>query len=233
MQSEDTNLVFLKTVDLTGGIYSDKTGWFPITSRKGNKYILVAYNYDSNTIHAEPLKTRTGIELKTLYHKLYSLLTNRGLKSILQIMDYECPNVLKTSMREINENFKLVPTYIYHRNSSERAIRIFKEHFISDLASTHKDFQLHLWSGLLPHVSLTLNLLRKLRTNPNISGYSHIHGEFNYNTTPLAPPNTQIIVHEKPTVRGTWAAHGVKGWYIGPYMEHYRCHHIYITKIIG
>ena len=64
-QSEDTNLVFLKKVDLTRKIYTDQTGRFPVTSSKGNKYILVEYHYEPNTIHAEPLKTRSGLDLKT------------------------------------------------------------------------------------------------------------------------------------------------------------------------
>ena len=85
--SEGTNLVFLKTVDLKGEIYTDQTGRFPITSSKGDKYILVAYHYDSNTIHVEPLKHRTGLELKTEYHKIRSLLTNRGFKPSLHIME--------------------------------------------------------------------------------------------------------------------------------------------------
>ena len=54
--------------------------------------------------------------------------------------------------------------------------------------------------------------------NPKLYGYAQLHGEFNYNTTPLAPPGTQIIIHDKPTVRVTWAAHGVKRWYLGPSM---------------
>ena len=66
-QSEDINLVFLKTVDLTGNIYTDQTGRFPVTSSKGNKYVLVCYHYDSNTIHAEPLKTISDLDLKTYY----------------------------------------------------------------------------------------------------------------------------------------------------------------------
>ena len=41
-KSEGTNLFFLNTVDLTGKIYTYQTGSFPITARKGNKYILVA-----------------------------------------------------------------------------------------------------------------------------------------------------------------------------------------------
>ena len=79
-QSEGTNLVFLNTVYLTGKIYTDQTGRFPITYSKGKKYILMAYHYESNTIHAEPLKTRTGLDLKTAYHKLHSILTNRSFK---------------------------------------------------------------------------------------------------------------------------------------------------------
>ena len=30
-------------------------------------------------------------------------------------------------------------------------------------------------------------------------------------------------------MRGTWASHGVKGWYLGPLMNHYLCHHIVAT----
>ena len=93
-QSENTNLVFFKKVDLSGKIYTDQTGRFQVTSRKGNKYILVAYHYDSNTIHAEPLKTRLGLDLTDAYQKLHSLLTNIGMIPHLHILDNECPNVL-------------------------------------------------------------------------------------------------------------------------------------------
>ena len=66
--------------------------------------------------------------------------------------------------------------------------------------------------------------------NPKLSGYAQLHGEFNYDATPLAPPGTQVIIHENPDVRGTWESHGVKGWYLGPSMNHYRFHHVYVTK---
>ena len=94
-QSENTNLVFFKTVDLSGKIYTDQTGRFPVTSSKGNKYILVAYHYDSNKIHAEPLKTGSGLDLTSTNQKLHSMLTNRGLIPHLRILDNECPIVLK------------------------------------------------------------------------------------------------------------------------------------------
>ena len=138
-------------MDLSGKFYIDQTVRFSVTSSKGNKYILFAYHYDSNTIHAEPLKTRSGLDITAEYQKLHSSLTNRGLIPQLHILENECPNVLKTFMMEVNEQFQLVSPHIHWRNSSEQAIGTFKEHFIAVLSSTHKDFPLHLWCRLIPH----------------------------------------------------------------------------------
>ena len=148
-------------MDLTGKIYTDQTGWFPIPSSKYNKYILVAYHYDSNTIYAESLKTRTGLELKSVYHKIHTLLTNRGLQPSLHILDNECHNVLNTLMREVSEKFQSVPPDIHHRNSEKPAIQNCKDHFISGLVSTHNNFLLYLWCRLIPHASPTLNLFHQ------------------------------------------------------------------------
>jgi hypothetical protein len=38
------------------------------------------------------------------------------------------------------------------------------------------------------------------------------------------------VSHDKPKDRASWAAHGEIGWYLGPALEHYRCHKVYITK---
>ena len=158
-----------------------------------------------HTIHAEPLKTRSGLDLTAAYQKLHSLLTNIGLRPHLHILDNYCLNVLEIFMREVNKIIQLVLPHIHQRNSAERAIRTFKERFIAGLSSTHKDFPLHLLCQLIPHAILTLNLLRPLCMNPKLSGYAKLHGEFNYNATPLAPPGTQVTIHENPTVRGTWS----------------------------
>ena len=95
LQSVGKNLVFLKTLDLTGKFYTDQTGQFSMTSSKVNTYILLAYRYDSNKINAEILKLRTRLELRNEYNKLHNLLVDRGLKPILHSMYNECPNVLK------------------------------------------------------------------------------------------------------------------------------------------
>jgi len=35
---------------------------------------------------------------------------------------------------------------------------------------------------------------------------------------------------KKPKSRGTWAPHGVEGWYLGPAMDHYRSYHVYVPS---
>jgi hypothetical protein len=57
-----------------------------------------------------------------------------------------------------------------------------------------------------------------------------LEGTFNYNKTSMAPPGTKVIIHEKPQQRKTWDPHGTKGWYLGPAMEHYRCHRVFTNK---
>jgi len=66
------------------------------------------------------------------------------------------------------------------------------------------------------------------RLNNKLSAYAQLIGAFDYNATPLAPPGTQVLVHEAPKERKSWDPHGVDGWYVGPAMKHYRCFRCYI-----
>ena len=116
---------------------------------------------------------------------------------------------------------------------AERAIHRFKNHFISGLCSVDKTFPLHLWCRLLDQAELTLNMLRTSRINPNLSSHKQLHGMHDFNATPLAPPGTKCIAHEKSSQRGTWAPHGQHGWYVGAAPKHYRCYQIYIPKTQG
>ena len=55
---------------------------------------MVAYDYDSNTIHAEPMKNRSGPELLKCYMTIHNLLSERGLAPKMYYLDNECPKVL-------------------------------------------------------------------------------------------------------------------------------------------
>jgi hypothetical protein len=58
-QGLKTQYVYAATID-AGQIYTDQTCRFPVVSSKGNKYIMVLYDYDSNAILAQPIKNRTA-----------------------------------------------------------------------------------------------------------------------------------------------------------------------------
>ena len=61
--------VFVSVQDLQGKAYTDQIERFPVTSSLGKKYVMIAYDYDSNTITAESLKSRTGEALRNAYKK--------------------------------------------------------------------------------------------------------------------------------------------------------------------
>ena len=59
LQSENPareNLVCTRPVDVSGQIFSDQTGRFPRVSSRGDRAVMVLYDYDSNFILTDPLK---------------------------------------------------------------------------------------------------------------------------------------------------------------------------------
>ena len=64
-----------------------------------------------------------------------------GLDVDLQVLDNEASKAYKEAMvNKWNVKYQLVPPDMHRRNAAERAIRIFKAHFISILAGTDEDF---------------------------------------------------------------------------------------------
>eukprot|EP00957_Ditylum_brightwellii_P156854 11938597-Ditylum_brightwellii.AAC.1 len=58
-------------------IYTDLTGRFPTTSQSGNKYILVAYGYNSNGIVATAVHNCSDAQLVATVQKIYQYSTDR------------------------------------------------------------------------------------------------------------------------------------------------------------
>jgi hypothetical protein len=146
-------------------------------------------------------------------------------------MDNEASQAVKDLLtKDFGLEYQLVPPHIHRRNAAERAIRTFKNHFIVGLCSTDPNFPLRLWDRLLSQAEITLNLLRASRKNPNISAQEAVYGPFDFNKTPMAPPGSKVLIHEKPSQRKTWDPHGVQGWYLGPALKHYRCYRCYVNS---
>jgi hypothetical protein len=53
------NWVYIQPIEVTGKINSNQTGRFSLTSSRGNKYVMIIYDYNYNAILAEPIKSRT------------------------------------------------------------------------------------------------------------------------------------------------------------------------------
>jgi hypothetical protein len=182
-----------------------------VVSSKGNTYIMISYDYDSNAILAQPIKDRTAPELLKVFQIMEQELVARGLKPKLMKLDNEASKLLKTYLHQQDITFQLVPPYSHRRNSAEGAIRSFKDHFIAVLCSTDKSFPMHLCDRLLPQAAITLNMLRTSRINPKLSAATHIFGQYDFNRAPMAPPGKIIIAHETPDRRSTWAPRGLDG----------------------
>jgi hypothetical protein len=97
------------------------------------------------------------------FKDILATLNNRGYAPRLNVMDNECSKAVKAHIRRNNMDIHLIPPHNHRVNAAERAIRTFKEHFISALATVDKDCPLQLWGNFLPQVELTLNLLQVLR----------------------------------------------------------------------
>ena len=214
--------VTIMDMDPTSTAYLDLTGSFPYVSSRGNRYIFVLYDYDSNAILVQPIKSRAAAVIKQAWLTLHEQLKPVSNPS-LYIMDNEASYDLKAAMGKHSIDYQLVPPHSHRRNAAERAIQTFKAHFISGLSGVHPDFPITEWDRLLEQAQLTLNLLRNSRVNPKLSSYAYLFGNFDFNKTPLAPVGTKVLVFEHPSTRGSWAYRGTPGWYIGPSMEHYRC----------
>jgi hypothetical protein len=57
VQEDKCNYIYAAVMN-TNQIYTDLTGRFPTTSLSGNKYILILYDYDSNSVLSAPMKNR-------------------------------------------------------------------------------------------------------------------------------------------------------------------------------
>ena len=233
MVQEDRCRYVFSAIMETGQIYTDLTGRFPTTSQSGNKYILVLYDYDSNSVLTAPMKNRGDKEMVRAFDLLIQSLIGRGLRPLLQRLDNEASLALRTYLTEQGIEYQLAPPHIHRRNNAERAIQTFKNHFVAGLCSVDPNFPLKLRDKLLPQATITLNLLRKSRINPRMSAYAQLNGHYDFNRAPMAPPGTRIIAHEKPDQRASWDPHGVDGFYLGPALDHYRCYQVYITKTRG
>ena len=231
-----THHVYAECETITGKVGSDQTGCFIIPSTTGNNYIFVLYDYDSNSIHAEPIPNRKQESIKNAYEKVLRLLQRRGLRPKLHRLDNEASQLLKDFMTDEDVDHQLTPAGLHRRNWAERAIQIFKNHFIAGLCSTHPDCPLNLWDQLLPQAQPLPPIVpppapptqrqstRILRPTTKVKENSQINF---ITTTVKLPPKLQFILDREikrasdPTIHPLMKLHAVPNAETGK-LEEYR-----------
>eukprot|EP00804_Cyclotella_cryptica_P015599 CCRYP_003604-RA/>CCRYP_003604-RA protein AED:0.37 eAED:0.36 QI:0/-1/0/1/-1/1/1/0/403 len=79
--------IYIKTYDTRAAVYTDQTGKFPHASSRGNRYQMILYHTDSNSIWVEPTKNRTEDELILARTRALSQMRACGLTPRRQVLD--------------------------------------------------------------------------------------------------------------------------------------------------
>ena len=90
-----THAIYASCQPISGQIFLDATGRFVMPSSQRNSQILFVYDYDSNTIFAEPMPSGTGLQHQKAYARVHALLASRGLTPRLMKLDNEASAQLK------------------------------------------------------------------------------------------------------------------------------------------
>ncbi len=165
-----------------------------------------------------------------VYQKIIKRMKAAGLRLKKQVLGNECLAATKACIKENDMDYKLVPLGQHRQNQAERAIQMFKTHFISILAGVDDKSPLLLWCHLLKPIELTLNLLCQSRVAPKILAIAHVHGTHNYIQKPFAPIGCAVQMHVNPDNHLSWDTRLEPGFNLGTPMEHHQCFRVYVTR---
>ena len=79
-------------------MYTDDCGGFPIISRSGNEYIMIAWHCDSNTILKAPFVNRKDKHRIRVYNSIIKKLADRGHHVDVQILKNEVGTEFKKKL---------------------------------------------------------------------------------------------------------------------------------------
>ena len=108
---------------LNNNIYSDLTGRFPQRSSRGNQYIFILYDTNSNHIIAEPIKDRTSTHIEKAFEKISTILEKANISPSIHILDNEASKTYSTLIQKHGKTkIQFVPPNVHRRNVAERSI---------------------------------------------------------------------------------------------------------------
>jgi predicted benzoate:H+ symporter BenE len=96
---------------ITGTMYTNITGAFPVRSFKSMQYVFVAYIYDLNPIVVRAMPSCTNVSMVQAFIEFISILKSGGYHPALNVMDKECSDAVKKYIRSKAINIQLVPPH--------------------------------------------------------------------------------------------------------------------------
>ena len=216
---------------LSGRAHADAAGAFQVRSNSGALYQIIYFHEDTNIIHVETTKSRSGPDLLAALQRAIKFFKDHGAKPLKIVrMDNEISANMETWLEDSIIELELTPVAQHRTNRAERAIRTWKGHFIAIMAGIDPECPLSLWEDFIAQAELTLNLMRASPSNPMMSAWETLCGRFDINSTPIAPLGMKVLVHDTPEKRGSWHGHGSLGFYTGRALKHYRCHTVWMKE---
>ena len=140
------------------------------------QYIMVLIEMDSNAILVEAMQNRTSGEMVQAYQKLVDRLKLHGFSPNMHILDNKCSAEFRETIIKNGMKYQLVPPHDHRRNIAEKAIQVFKDHFVLVLCGAAVNFPMGLWCRILRQAEHQLNLLRKSRVDAMKSSFEVLYG---------------------------------------------------------
>ena len=81
------------------------------------------YHYDTNTIHAVPIKSRHTKCITDAWKSIFNILKTQGVAPNIHIIDNKYSYYLKEAFKTEDIKYQLVPAHFHQRNAAERVIR--------------------------------------------------------------------------------------------------------------
>ena len=152
--------------------------------------------------------------------EVYEWFEKRGFKPTLHRMDNKTSAEVEHFIAEQNTNVKYTVPEKNNCAPEKKAVQTFKSCFKSTTVSLPPEFPISYWCRLLTQVDLCVNSVRPCRQNPTLLLWAAVlEGDFHFNSTPIAPPGTVILIYKRPENRMTCGHNVKKSWYTGPRPE--------------
>eukprot|EP00804_Cyclotella_cryptica_P023062 CCRYP_000315-RB/>CCRYP_000315-RB protein AED:0.40 eAED:0.36 QI:0/0/0/1/0/0/2/0/250 len=107
---------------MTPATQSTPTKPFPHASGRGNRYQMILYHTDSNSICIEPTKNRTEGELILACTRALPCMQSCGLSPRRQVLDNKASTAYKQAILDSGMTYQLVPPDDHRRYVSKEAI---------------------------------------------------------------------------------------------------------------